>query len=205
MTPSTLAVSRSLTLPLTSLTPERLVAKTTKPTLDLPPFPPLTWDGYSWTADVDLPAWRRFVRNDGRMPLMILIDNEDQAPEPWQGEAYRYVIDHDKALADTIVCAVMQRKPWVDEDDDDEEDEEPRLRIATAGDLLGRFRLDTILIQHVVREGIAYVGFQFRCDWEREHGLGVMMHRDRIVRLGGAADAFLAWIAERDAREANAP
>jgi hypothetical protein len=44
-----------------------------------------------------------------------------------------------------------------------------------------------------------YVGFEFGCTWDDEHGLGVLMHGERVVDVGGAETAFLLWIAERDA------
>ena len=42
------------------------------------------------------------------------------------------------------------------------------------------------------RSGIGYVGLQFGCTWDVEHGLGVMMHNDCVVDLGGA-DVSFAW------------
>lgn len=55
-----------------------------------------------------------------------------------------------------------------------------------------------IYILNVEKDGIAYIGFQFWCLWDEEHGYGVMMHKERIVKTGGADTAFLSWIAEED-------
>ena len=60
--------------------------------------------------------------------------------------------------------------------------------------------LSNVHVLRVARDGIAYVGFEFGCAWEEEHGLGVMMHRDRVVAAGGADVSFLEWIAEEDAK-----
>ncbi|HLI65970.1 MAG TPA: hypothetical protein VKU90_06365, partial [Caulobacteraceae bacterium] len=63
--------------------------------------------------------------------------------------------------------------------------------------LIGLYAVDV----HQVRNGAApYLGFEFGCTWDDEHGLGVLMHGTRIVEVGGADTAFLLWIAERDAR-----
>jgi len=49
------------------------------------------------------------------------------------------------------------------------------------------------------KDGIGYVGLQFGCTWDQEHGLGLMMHLDRVVEIGGA-DVSFAWSpAEADA------
>ena len=42
------------------------------------------------------------------------------------------------------------------------------------------------------KDGIVYVGLQFGCTWDREHGFGVLMHRDRVVSVG-SADVSFAW------------
>ncbi|MBO1687652.1 hypothetical protein EBQ27_10230 [Clostridium butyricum] len=55
-----------------------------------------------------------------------------------------------------------------------------------------------IYILNVESEGIAYVGFHFMCSWDEEHDFGVMMHKERIVKMGGSDSAFLSWIAEED-------
>ncbi len=47
-------------------------------------------------------------------------------------------------------------------------------------------------------EGVAYIGFEFGCTWDREHGLGFMTHGQRVTDVGGADTSFLEWIAESD-------
>lgn len=65
-------------------------------------------------------------------------------------------------------------------------------------DLIG---IGSVYIHRVVAGGVPYVGLLFGCTWDREHGLGVLMHGTRVVEVGGADTAFLLWKAERDARE----
>jgi hypothetical protein len=60
--------------------------------------------------------------------------------------------------------------------------------------------LRVIYVQPVAAGGHAYVGLSFDATWELEHGVGVLLHRDRIVEVGGADTAQLMWIAERDAK-----
>ena len=36
-----------------------------KKTLDVPPFPPLTWDGYGWEGEITLPSWAGFQTRGG--------------------------------------------------------------------------------------------------------------------------------------------
>jgi len=39
----------------------------------------------------------------------------------------------------------------------------------------------------VEKDGIPYVGFEFGCTWDEEHGLGVLMHGTRTVEIGDTA------------------
>jgi hypothetical protein len=56
-------------------------------------------------------------------------------------------------------------------------------------------------VHQVQKDGIPYVGFEFACTWDEEHGLGVLMHGTRTVEIGGADTAFLLWLAEVDAEK----
>lgn len=35
------------------------------------------------------------------------------------------------------------------------------------------------------------IGVQFSCDWDREHGFGVVVENDKVVDVGGADCAIL--------------
>lgn len=76
--------------------------------IDVPPFPPLTWDRYSWSGEVRLPSWAGFqsrrgayasvsepVPSDGTAGLTVEGDAE-ALPTPQQAAAFRY---HDASTA----------------------------------------------------------------------------------------------------------
>ncbi len=48
------------------------------------------------------------------------------------------------------------------------------------------------------KEDFAYIGFELGCSWDEEHGVGVMMHKDRIVAIGQAETSFDSWITFKD-------
>jgi hypothetical protein len=68
--------------------------------------------------------------------------------------------------------------------------------------------LGVIHILPVALDDVAYTGFEFGCNWDEEHGLGVMMHQSRIVefpehgigKVNGADLASEEWLAEEDAK-----
>ena len=71
--------------------------------------------------------------------------------------------------------------------------------VADAGDFRRLTGLHAVHVHQVTKDGVPYVGFEFGCTWDDEHGLGILMHGQRAVEIGGADTAFLLWIAEQDA------
>src|SRR5262249_23284593 len=168
------------------------VAKKHEPPLDRPPFPPLSWDGYCWRAEFVSPAWCCYQGGGGKVQLVVRASEE--GPTAAQGAVVRYLLDHDKPLADVTLDYLMRETPWWDALDYEDE-------IETLSQLRDRIHLEFIFVHAVVRDGAGYMGFGFSCDWEREHGLGVLLHRERVVALGGEDVAFAEWIVSDDAEQ----
>ena len=62
---------------------------------------------------------------------------------------------------------------------------------------------NTIIILDVAKDGMSYIGFGFDCEWDEEHGLGVMTHGGKIVEIGDADTGSLTWIAEEDLKQSH--
>jgi hypothetical protein len=76
-------------------------------------------------------------------------------------------------------------------------------QVTTPDELKSLFGLANVHIHQASKNGVSYVGLEFECTWDSEHGLGVMIHKNRIVDFGGADTAILEWIADRDAQRWN--
>lgn len=171
--------------------PRRQNRKKVAEVLELPPFPPLMWDGLYWRADFTLP-WCRVAppRNlkEERPQLVVRPDysrsiqevNFAAAPRPTdaQAAAVRYLLDSEKILK-PLLLAEFQR--WV-----------PELAEADWSGLEGFFEAATVLIFQSSLDGVSYVGLVFRClryEYGYEHGAGIVLHRDRVVHFGIAEEA----------------
>lgn len=55
-----------------------------------------------------------------------------------------------------------------------------------------------IYILSVYQDKFPCIGYLFSCSWDREHALGVMMYKDRIIEFGDADTSFSTWIAKKD-------
>jgi hypothetical protein len=195
------------------------MGKRAKPSLTTEPFPLLEWDDFFWSATITLPAWEGFQdrlgpyasrrgrkASDGSARLSVRPPGEEKQSPPSleQAAAYRYLIAHQQRIRDSILQAVFDEYPdyrasYIEGYGLDESDGTLPLldRPEQLKDLVG---LSEVLVHPVVREGVAYVGYEFGCAWEEEHGLGAMLHQDRVVKVGHADVAILAWIAEGDAK-----
>ena len=58
-----------------------------------------------------------------------------------------------------------------------------------------------IHILSVYNNNHPYIGYEFSCSWDQEHGFGAMMFKDRVIEIGGADVSFLSWIAEKDSKK----
>lgn len=186
-----------------------------KETFHQPPFPPLQWDGYSWVGQMTLESWRGFQsrqgpydsvssleESDGSTQLNLEMRDEKQpSASPEQAVAFQYLLDNQEEIRDAILQAIFDTYPKWQQELGYDEDEAAQFMpdLANATHLKSLMGLSWLHILKVHKEGAAYVGFEFGCTWEDEHGLGVLTHKNRIVDLGYADTAFIGWNAERDA------
>jgi hypothetical protein len=120
----------------------------------------------------------------------------------------RYLLENDEAVRDRLLAAIFEEYPRLREkllrDEFCDESEMPVLN--RPEQLKAYLGLSTVHVLQVVKEDAAYVGFEFGCTWDEEHGLGIMTHQGRIVEypdmgIGKVSGGDLAsedWLAEAD-------
>lgn len=183
--------------------------------LKCPPFPLLTFKGFSWTAELNLDYWRDCLTrvdlfhgktsHDGSVSLSLT--PLKKSPSPEQVQAYQYFLENSDSVFDSLLKAVFDSYPaerasyregygWSEDLDEDEKEEfeddygifVPEL--FTPQDLKKVICLRIIHVGAEALNGFSYIGFEFDCNWDEEHGLGVLMHRDRVVSVGQADVSF---------------
>lgn len=184
--------------------------------LNYAPFPPLEWNEYSWIGEIVLRFWRGFQArrgpygslssresSDGTATLNVVPpENEERrAPIPEQAEAYRYLLANEQAVCSAVLSAIYDTYPGLcDLYGYDEEVAEDLMPVIKRPDqLMPLIGLANVHFLTVAKDNIAYIGFEFGCTWDSEHGLGVMTHKDRVVEVGNADTSFDGWIAKGDA------
>jgi hypothetical protein len=190
-------------------------------TLDSPPFPPLRWRHETWTCDLVLPEWAGFqtrrgpyntisssAPSDGTVSLRVTVAGSDRVPPTAdQTAAFQYLREYGPAVRDAILVRVFAqysqfREEYLDAFDEEDEDF-PEIaagvpELDRPDQLAGVIGLGNVFLLTEARDGISYVGFEFGCEWESEHGLGVLTHRTRILDLGQAPTAFDGRVVKAD-------
>jgi len=188
-----------------------------------PPFPPLRRREFHWTARFLLESWAGFqsrlgayastssnTASDGTIRLSVVATDGSATPTPEQAAAFEYLLANQNAVRDMLVAAIVEEYPLLRDNvlAGGIVDAAEMPDLTSPDDLKTRVGLAVVHILQTARDGVAYTGFEFGCTWDDEHGLGVMMHRDRVIefpengvgKVNGADLASEEWLAEEDAR-----
>ena len=180
--------------------------------IHIPPFPPLTWDSYSWSGEARLPSWAGFQSRRGPYASVsnpapsdgtarLTVEGEaNTLPTPEQVTAFRHLLDNEASVAAAVGQALLQyypgeREAYLDAYDLEELDNVPE--VSDLPGLRSLVGLSSVHVLSVARDGAACIGFEFGCVWDTEHGAGVMTHLGRVIATGQADCSFVAWMARR--------
>ena len=159
--------------------------------LDLPPFPAMRWDDCEWwDGEIDL-----VFGSNAALTVTPYDPSISRMPSEAQKHALTFQLEHGQDVFAAVLTALQ---PYYTE-------MRPRYQsflgadakalmpaIQSKEDLKKLIDLRHVHIHPWIKDGVGYVGLQFGCTWDREHGFGVMMHRDRVVSVG-SADVSFAW------------
>jgi hypothetical protein len=167
-------------------------------TVKMPPFPALTAGLDEWTGKDVLDSWSGFRAgeedkiSDGLVELEVpRSDENDVKPGPPAAE-YAAAYGHFKERLTEVQGAVLKgifemyaplllkwRTTYP---------ELPELR--RVEELRDHVRLLHLQFHPWAMNACAYIGMSFRCSWDEEHGLGVILHKSRVVDVGTRNTAF---------------
>ena len=164
-----------------------------------PGLPPLVQElaGGGWRTALSLPALHALslglprhrppegvlaeLLEPGDVP--VILDTDDGFPSEMQLLNLRYLVHMDEALASAILLAVLG--------------DYPRLRqtydflpegvlpdAVTEAALRRLIRLDSLTIHAIPHASTPYLGADFACVWDEEHGMGVLTYGTEILALG---------------------
>jgi hypothetical protein len=180
------------------------------------PLPEFVDDGDDyWSCTDVLPSWAGFQSrggpyasksskdpSDGTVEVRVKAPLKFAAPAPEQINAYRYLKENDPHIGDLILDAIAEYFYTIPEKYRLSESHTAKFlrKVRRPDDFKRLIGLRGVHVLPVWKDDYAYIGFEFGCAWDSEHGLGVMTHKDRVVSVGNATCSFQIWIARRDAQ-----
>jgi hypothetical protein len=175
------------------------------PPVTLPLFGTLNWDGMeSWEGEICLPAWAGFqsrggaygaedseASSDGAARMLITPATVTSPPAESQRRALQLHIDRGSEIVQSVLAVLPQYYKDLRESWESDLPDMPAVPPHSEAfkNLIG---LHQVHIHPFEKDGIAYVGLEFGCDWDEEHGLGIVLHGAQVVDIGGA-DISFSW------------
>ena len=164
----------------------------------LPPLPKLALKLDEWVGNGRLKAWKVLSRKDrpaGTFGVSIpRAENDDDAnptpPAPEMVAAYAHLKAHEAEVAAAVFQAFRTDLNAIIENH-----ELGMKPVKDAEQLREMMELDHVYPLPVAKDGLAYLGLFFQCEWDEEHGAGVTLHGSRVVKVGdhdAAGDRFAA-------------
>lgn len=156
------------------------------------------WDGHFWVAPLQLQD-----RRLAEQPVELTFAPEGRGEGPLTNREMTLIQTAMETVNETAaasVSAIFAEYPNLRDAYGYEPDEQAQYMpdLSSIGELYGLIDVTAVAVHQIDRSGQPYVGFEFSCAWDPEHGTGVLMNGPRVVDIGGAATAFLLWIAEAD-------
>jgi hypothetical protein len=155
------------------------------------------WTGYFL---VDEPNYliRTKVVTDGRINLWV--DGEIRADKSFsigreQINCYFYLVEHQERIKHSILEELKKEFPRLLSNEyaswDHEEGGFPKLSDLTPDfDFKNYIGPSSIHIIEDIKDEVAYIKWNFECQWDPEHGFGVITHKARVIDLSPDADVF---------------
>ena len=159
-----------------------------------------TWKGYQSRLG-DYNSIDKIDKSDGSVKLEVGGDMVIEFPEIKidHVNSYNFLLENQQLLRDNILSELINYYNFLKEEYNySEEDLELMPDITHVNDFSNLIGLSTIHLLNVFKDDFAYVGYEFGCNWDEEHGLGILTYKDRIIEIGCADTSYLTWKAEND-------
>jgi len=130
----------------------------------------------------------------------IVVEFEDdlsEIPDPYQEQinALEYLINNQDKVIKSVVDKIKNELPEVIINYDLQEDKNYQtINDETIKKLIG---FSSIYIHIPSKESVSYIDLVGGCNWDEEHGLNVLLHKNRVVSVGGI-DGNSHWKAIKD-------
>lgn len=158
---------------------------------------------YGWRCDLALPSWAPFRKGSlepvpaglANLNGMVGTTNPPMAP---QVAALEHLLQNERATYQAVLTALRAyydevRPQYVTFLTRCKQDADVVMP-ASASDaaFTALHELESVYVLDEAKDGMAYTSFTFRCEWEGEHGIGIVVHGTEVVAVDYASHV-LNW------------
>jgi hypothetical protein len=127
-------------------------------------------------ADSQVQAWQHFLENEARLFDSVLDAIFKMYTESYLPE--NKFVRQEKVLKGKLT---PQQAKLIED------------RFETVQGIIQTIELSSVTVKRREDAGYAYIGLCFRSNWEDEHGVGVVLHQDKILEVDYADCACEGW------------
>ncbi|MBQ4822109.1 hypothetical protein [Aquimarina sp. MMG016] len=131
------------------------------------------------------------VDSDGIIGIHIE-EYDFEKPQEFQKKALEYFNNNQTDVLNALCLGIIEYYPKLmkvyDITEFDEEFGFPKIQ--NIDDVKKVIGIGNIHILDDKKDELSYVGFECGCPWDEEHGLGIIMHKERVIDVGAADIAF---------------
>jgi len=161
---------------------------------------PNTIIGEDYDGWIHLPAWKEFEnrngfygsknsdkKSDGTIKVHIIGEPVDYVYVLSQSQfnAIKFLKENSEKVRDALLNALLADYPNAK---DSYKELMPDIEVTS--DYKDNLGVAFIHVMDSDKDHYAYIGFELDCSWDDEHGVGVMMHKDRVINIGLAEESF---------------
>jgi hypothetical protein len=172
-------------------------------TQNLSDIKPNTIIGEDHDGWINLPAWKGFQTRNGTYtskdteePSDVIIKTHTignsvdyvHLLSQVQYVSIQYLIQNSEKVRDSLLKALLKEHP-----NSKEIYKNLMPEISSIEDYKEHIGLSFLHVMDSEKDGFAYYGFEMDCSWDDEHGVGVMMHKDKVIAVGLAEESFNHW------------
>ena len=149
----------------------------------------MEWDEFSWRGILDIPLFGEIRPADDGVEISVGTRDEEQIePCKEQIDAWSSFVENQEAICKKTLVRVLsyyiEMRPQYESMGPEFVEYMPVL--TEAQPLAGMIRLSGISIRWPYENETVRIGVVFGCDWEMEHGLGLVYQLNDIVDIGMA-------------------
>ena len=152
----------------------------------------LRWADYCWLGEINVAVFPQ-MSLEGCELQVNAEDEEPHDPHQLQVAAWLAFIDGGSSLFLTLLRAVFEyyvkTRPQYKRAGQDWVEHMPIL--TRPDELMSMIRPSSVTIKWPYDSDHVLIGMSFGCDWEQEHGLGVVLQGMTVINIGGADCAIL--------------